>query len=227
MLDRELGVPPLEETNAVYEAIKENQTPPPPTALEPGLSIDKAPGERSSSRPHPIPTTSGFPLVGRSAEWDAMLQAYGSVTEHGHLLVLEGEAGIGKTRLAESLLEHVRSTGSRTLRARCYEGESGLAYGPFIECLRSALDQQGPAEWTVRVPAHRLSEVSRLVPELKASYPDLPPVQPVDGPGAQSQFFEALSQVLGAATGRGGGGGGGALCSWTTSTGPTRPPLIW
>ena len=49
------------------------------------------------------------PLVGRDPEWEALLGSYGSIEEAGHVVVVEGEAGIGKTRLAEEFVAHVRA----------------------------------------------------------------------------------------------------------------------
>ena len=53
--------------------------------------------------------------------------------------MLEGEAGIGKTRLAEAFLEYVDSNGAVTIASRCYQGETDLAYEPFIQVLRGIL----------------------------------------------------------------------------------------
>src|SRR4029078_9243634 len=74
------------------------------------------------------------PLVGRGSEW-AALQACYAVAREGRLVVIEGEAGIGKTRLAESFLAHIRQRGARTALARCFEGELNLAYGRFVDGL--------------------------------------------------------------------------------------------
>jgi tetratricopeptide (TPR) repeat protein len=112
-------------------------------------------------------------------------------------VVIEGEAGIGKTRLADELAGHARSLGASVVRGRCYEEEAGVAYGPFIEGLRSVL-AAGPS--LDQVPRHWLAEASRLLPELVEAYPGLPEPGPLDGPAAGRQFFEGVSQVLLAAT---------------------------
>jgi len=196
VLDQELGVPPLQETTQVYQAITENQAPSPPLriadvgpaliAVE-GLQIENA---------TPPPSNPQSPLVGRAAEWRALLEAYTAAGSGGRLVVIAGEAGIGKTRLAEELLEHARSAGATTIIARCYEGETNLAYGPFIEGLRSTLRKANRDEWLDTIPARWLSETTRLLPELEGLRPDLPPAMPLDTAGAQSRLFEAISQVL-------------------------------
>ncbi len=113
----------------------------------------------------------------------------------GRFVALEGEVGIGKTRLAEEFLARVRSDGGLIIDARCYEGQANLAYGPFVEGLR-ALDLPARArEWHARISPQGLAEAARLLPELDALGP-LPPLLPLEGPGGQARFLESLSQLL-------------------------------
>ena len=110
-------------------------------------------------------------------------------------LLVEGEAGIGKTRLAEEFVAYARSRGSRFVSVRCYEGEADLAYGPIVAGLRTAIGQQADSEWQKQLAPHWLSEAARLLPELASLRSDLPPPAPLENPGAQSRFFEGLRQV--------------------------------
>jgi predicted ATPase len=202
ILEQELGVSPLDETTQLYQAIKENREPPPPVEQKdeaPGLEVE---GLQKMVHPpisQPLPSLprlpGNYPLVGRSSEWTVLLEAY-QASSNGHLIVLEGEAGIGKTRLAEEFLAHVQAQGGATITARCYEGETNLAYGPFIEGLRPALAEPGCLGRLAELPVHWLSESARLLPELGYLRQDLPAAQPLDSPGAQSRFFEGLNQVI-------------------------------
>ena len=205
VLERDLGVPPLEETNQLYEAIKEDRLAPPQGASAASVAETTEPDSVGPFAARPIPQVPpgepGPPLVGRSEEWEAILGLHESVDEDGRLLVIEGEAGIGKTRLAETFLEHVRSKGLSALSARCYEGEAGLAFGPFVECLKGALRPPNDRSWTEGAPGEWLSEASRLAPEFGRLRADLPPPAALDGPGAQTRFFEAVSAVVAAACG--------------------------
>jgi DNA-binding SARP family transcriptional activator len=207
VLEEELGVEPLEETVAVHEAIQANRLPPPPWVPEPHPPMPGPPvGERgptTDGRRGVVPTPPA-PLVGRAAEWAALLDAYAAVGPDGRLVVLEGEAGIGKTRLAAELADQVRSLGGAVVGGRCYEEEAGVAYGPFIEGLRGVLaaDAPAPPHSLDGLPRHWLAEARRLLPELVEAYPDLPEPGPLDGPAAGRHFFEGVSQVLlAAATG--------------------------
>ncbi|HWQ13722.1 MAG TPA: AAA family ATPase [Roseiflexaceae bacterium] len=204
ILEKELGVPPLEETTQLYQAIKENadfrlqigdysgrEQRASPTTPSPGISAQSAPGNLQSAI-----SNLQSPLVGRDVEWSALLGAYGAVGADGHLVVLEGEGGIGKTRLADELLAHVRARGGVTVAVRCYEGETDLAYGPLAAGLRAFVSQPLRPDWHTEVPPHWLSEAARLLPEVTLRSPALPPPPPLDSPGAQNRFFEGLSQVL-------------------------------
>ncbi len=193
ILDEELGVPPLDETTRLYETIKEHRaatTEIPTSNFQ--LPISNFQPPTSNLQPPAALQASNFPLVGRSTEWAALLDGYNAIGAAGHLLVLDGEAGIGKTRLAEALVDYARSAGATVLAARCYEGESKLAYGPFVEALRATLGQPTQAERIKAMPPHTLSEAARLLPELAGAHP--PP--PLDSPGAQTRFFDAVHQTL-------------------------------
>ncbi|HEX7147220.1 MAG TPA: AAA family ATPase, partial [Actinomycetota bacterium] len=211
VLEEELGVEPLEETVAVHEAIQASRLPPPPDVIPaPAEAVDSpAPSSPASAtlpdRGPADPRGGGLaaartplvPLVGRDQELAALLADYARVGTDGRLVAIEGEAGIGKTRLADELAGHARSLGASVVRGRCYEEEAGVAYGPFIEGLRGVL-ATGPS--LDEVPRHWLAEASRLLPELVEAYPGLPEPGPLDGPAAGRQFFEGVSQVLLAAT---------------------------
>jgi DNA-binding SARP family transcriptional activator len=219
ILEKELGVPPLEETTQLYQAIKENrfalQDDGPqttdhqaPSAVRGPSSVVSGPSSvvrgPSSVVSGPSSVVRGLssvvsgpsPLVGRDAEWAALVEAYAAVGSDGRLVVLEGEGGIGKTRLAEEFLTYARGHGAVSIAARCYEGESDLAYGPLVAGLRPLMTRPDNPGWASVLSPHTLAEAARLLPELAARQPNLPPVSPLDSPGAQNHFFEGLSQVL-------------------------------
>ncbi len=192
ILDQELGVAPLEETTLLYRAIQENDLPPKPTLSEHGSAVPRVAEPAPVQTPTTVPRSSDNPLVGRKPEWEALLEAYASIWERGRVVVIEGEAGIGKTRLAEEFVAHVRESGASAVVARCYPGEKNLAYGLFIEGLSAALDRESGSRPKEDLPAASLQEVARLLPDLS---PDLPPA-PLDTPVARSRFFGEVVRVL-------------------------------
>lgn len=180
ILDSELGVPPLPETTALYTAVLEHRTMPTPTS-PPSVA--------------PPPPAVTFPLTGRHQEWAVLETAYAASRQHGQFLVLAGEPGIGKTRLLEELLAYAQSQGAATLTLRAYEGETALAYGPWLAALRVRLAQPA-AQHLAGVPEYALSETARLLPELATRVPELPPAPPLDSLGAQERFLEGLTRVV-------------------------------
>lgn len=233
VLERELGVAPLEATTTLYEAIKENRIGPSKQATHAaqaavsdearrthavggaagasgssgarvveGEAAPAMPAELMAMMPETAPTLAAaptqlvYPLVGRAGEWATLLKTYAASRGTGAVIVLEGEAGIGKTRLAGEFLAQIQRQGNVVIGARCYEGDMHLAYAPIVSGLRVALASHSDQEWLKEVPALWLSEAARILPELALLRPNLPPAPPLDGPGAQSRFFEGLYQVL-------------------------------
>jgi DNA-binding SARP family transcriptional activator len=209
VLERELGVAPLESTTRLYEAIKEQQEIPIPVSIHIPSAVSEArvavgtlplttgaPSSPAVPYAQPVTANVNYPLVGRSSEWSTLMNAYGAIGTSGHLFILEGEAGIGKTRLAGEFLAYAQAKGANVITAQCYEGETHLTFGPIVAGLRVALAQKDMERRLNDIPAAWLSEAARLLPELLTLRPGLPSPLPLESPGAQSRFFEGLRQVL-------------------------------
>jgi len=189
LLDRELGVPPLEETTKLYIQITDNDVvPPEPSTMRPSqpMALDA------------VVALSPVPLVGRSEQLQELARIHESAAETGRIALIEGEAGIGKSRLAEEFVAKARRAGAVTATARCHAEETRLAFGALTELMRSALEARDTA-WLVDVPRHWLTECARLLPELLAFDLGVPPPTPLDDPGAQARFFEGIASFLAAA----------------------------
>lgn len=135
-------------------------------------------------------------MVGRAAELANLLDMFGSIGDDGLFVAIEGEQGIGKTRLAHELLASARESGATVLAARCYEGEAGLAYGPFVEVLRAGISGPLAPRLLEQADPHWLAEAARLLPEVGALRAVLPPVPPLDSAVAQVRFFEGVTRVV-------------------------------
>ena len=191
-LSRELGVTPLTETTRLYQEVNEGSTAPPGAARD-GETPRKDSISAKGSAAH-VPA-----MVGRSGEWDALVKAHAAVGGAGRLVTIEGEAGIGKTRLAEGFLAGARARGAPTAAVRCYEEEISLAYQPLVEALRNVLGDVAEAGRLDDVPERWLTEAGRLVPEVAQLRPSVPLAPPLEGPGARGLFFEGVRQALGTA----------------------------
>ncbi len=196
IFDEELGVAPLEETRLLYEEIlegKSGQEKERTGELEKKRQGEEEKGRQAEKQPSlftPVPflPSTPFPLTGRTAELQTLLTTHARPSPDGFFIGIEGEAGIGKTRLAEEFIAHAQAKGALTLTARCYRGEEHLAYGPFIESLRAHLTRPDTAARLARVPVPYLAETARLLPEIAHDHPPLTTSQP--------RLFESLRQII-------------------------------
>lgn len=132
-------------------------------------------------------------VIGRDTELDALGRAWnGARRGAGRVALVEGEAGVGKTRLVEELVRRVVAQGGLVLRGRCQDAQAVLPYGLMAEVLGSALDAPGLAgadpQW--------LAELSRLVPELRHRFPSLPELAGTNNATDAWRLAEAVAQVL-------------------------------
>jgi len=106
------------------------------------------------------------PLVAREVELSQVLAAAEAVMNgSGRLVLLTGEPGIGKTRLAQEVTLAVRNRGFLVATGRCYEPEQAVAYYPFMEALAIAAES-APASLRAALP-RRWPDVLRLIPDGK------------------------------------------------------------
>ncbi|MDQ6675439.1 MAG: AAA family ATPase [Chloroflexota bacterium] len=78
--------------------------------------------------------------IGRDSQLDALRQVAASVTAgSGQVVLVAGEAGIGKSRLTREFVQRLRHDGWVVLQGNCFERDRVVPYGPVTELLRSAL----------------------------------------------------------------------------------------
>lgn len=127
------------------------------------------------------------PYVGRAAEQKELESRLGeAIRGHGALVLLGGEPGVGKTRLAEQVLDAGRRHRCLGLVGRCYEMEGAEPFVPFVEVLAQATERLGDAELETTL-GDAAPEIARLVPELRHRAPDIPP--PLEMPPEQQRRF--------------------------------------
>ena len=144
-------------------------------------------------------------FVGREVELGRLSTALGDALEgQGRLILVAGQAGIGKTRIAEELGAEARTRGIRVLWGHCYEeGEGAPGYWPWIQILRAYVSSRVPAALAVELGAGA-AELAQLVPEVAKVMPGLPPPPAVEPRLARFRLFDAVSSFLHAASRRNG-----------------------
>jgi DNA-binding SARP family transcriptional activator len=132
-------------------------------------------------------------LVGREQEWRTLMDAWRAIRRgRSKVLLLEGEAGVGKSRLADDFTRYGSAHGAVVLRGRGYDAATGTPYGPVVEALRCGLTAPGLAgtdpEW--------LTEATRLLPELRRIFPALPEPLPGIDPAGRWRLYEGVAQLV-------------------------------
>ena len=159
VLERELGVAPLAETTEVYEAIRDARS-------------DARVTRPAVAAPAPVPlvrepmtaaTPAPLPMVGRQDALASLLEAHRASAPDGRVVVITGEAGIGKSRLVEAVVEAVEAEGGHALVARAYPAEAGIAYGPVVELLRTSLARPDAGDRVSRLSPRTRDELERVV----------------------------------------------------------------
>jgi DNA-binding SARP family transcriptional activator len=132
------------------------------------------------------------PFVGRALEWNQLIQAWNTAREgRAHLVLVTGEPGIGKSRLALELGRRVRADGHVVASARAYEAAGRLPWGPVVDLLRSAAIRSHidalDAVWR--------AEIARLLPELRdVSQPT--GSKQWDDVAQRHRLFDAVSRAI-------------------------------
>jgi DNA-binding CsgD family transcriptional regulator/tetratricopeptide (TPR) repeat protein len=138
-------------------------------------------------------TTGRF--VGRTQELARLRQLLARAADGEPLVaVIGGEAGIGKTRLAEELAATAGEQGVRVLRGGCVPlGEEGLPFAPVVEALRGLAGELEPGELeAVAGPAR--AELAHLLPDL--AWGDETATSTAVAGGGQGRLFELLVGVV-------------------------------
>lgn len=161
--------------------------------------------ERGIPLPHALSARDGaFPFCGRAAALDLLTARWKRTLYSGatSCVLIAGEPGMGKTRLASEFAQRVHTDGAVVLFGRCDE-ELGIAYQPFVEALThhaAHLD----AEHLEHLGA-RPTELTRLVPDLAARFAfDGERIASGDAEVDQYHLFEAVDSWLASAARAGG-----------------------
>jgi tetratricopeptide (TPR) repeat protein len=134
------------------------------------------------------------PLVGRTAELSKLKDAFNdALNNRSSIAAVQGEAGVGKTRLMRELAVFVREEGVVVLTGRA--GEEKIPYEPWVELLREYVAQT-PGEVLRRMLGSSSSEVARLLPDIAAKIGTIPPSKPLAEEQDRIRLYEAITQFL-------------------------------
>jgi ABC-type oligopeptide transport system substrate-binding subunit/DNA-binding SARP family transcriptional activator len=180
LLERELGVDPLPETRELYLAVL-------------------ADGATPAGPPHAPPAWTTLPSLEApfAGRVEAMLQLKAAFSQArsgvGVAVLISGEAGVGKSRLLQEFVTE-RAGKATVLTGSGYEAQGEVPYLPLAEALHPLL---ATVDWTSlgTDPLH-LSQLLRLLPELRRHVRGLPEPSPVEHEQEDSPLFQGLAHLM-------------------------------
>ncbi|MBI1729004.1 AAA family ATPase [Candidatus Acetothermia bacterium] len=186
LLQTELEVEPLPETQELYKLIFERAS----------ASVLQEKSKRWKELVLQFPEL-GAPFIGRVEECGRILSAWDAAAQgKGQAILVSGEAGSGKTRLAQEVVNYIQAQGGLVLTGQSYESEGQMPYQPWMEILRQ-LFQKAPPSTSAQFSPLWLSEVIRLLPEISEIFPEIKPrATPLPLAQEKNNLFEAISQML-------------------------------
>ncbi len=159
-----------------------------------GGSVDTA--RTTESVPLRTEECSSSTFVGREREVAALRAALHDVNgRRTRIVLLTGEPGIGKTRLADELATGARANGAEVLWGRCWEGDGAPAFWPWMQIIRTYVSSHDAATVGAAMGAGA-ADIAAIVPEVRAVLPHLPAAEPIDPEAARFRFFDSVTNFL-------------------------------
>ena len=190
VLRRELDTEPEEDTRRLYQDILSSRS----MAAAAGVEVRQAEPRDRAHRAHggaravPGEVAADEPaIVGRATELECLDRAVDQACSGvGQVVLVLGEAGIGKSRLVRELAVRAVDRGALVLTGHAYPGAQGLPYASWVEAMRSERLTEDP-EIRARLAPIWASELARLLPELAPA---------AEGPVAHLRLFEGVAEFL-------------------------------
>jgi DNA-binding SARP family transcriptional activator/predicted ATPase len=174
----ELGTQPARAMTELAARVRQGEMPTMPTQPKPARNM---------------PARASLPMVGRAVELAQLAREFDDTRSSGARAVLvEGESGMGKSRLIEEFMAWASARGADILALRTFETSGQTPYGALIATLRARIERENAPDDLL--PDVWLAELARLLPELRERYPDLPRASD-DPVTAQTRLNESLTQL--------------------------------
>jgi DNA-binding SARP family transcriptional activator/tetratricopeptide (TPR) repeat protein len=185
-LEHELHMEPSPETIALAERIRQQPLPAP--AHTPA---------QTPTRQHQYPAAPepprDVPMVGRTDHFVHLTERYHRARQgQAQAVVVAGEAGIGKTRMAVEFLRWASAQGADVVQGHAFETGGRLSYQPMVDALRRRIEQADAPETILSQTW--LAELGQLLPELRDRYPHLP-TPTLEAQTARMRLFEAVMRL--------------------------------
>ena len=158
-----------------------------------------APALADRAVPHDAKSLSrlaGGVFIGREQETKELRVALNeTLAGKGHLFMLVGEPGSGKTRMTEQLATYARLCNAQVLTGRCYEGEGAPAFWPWLQIVRSYAQEMEPRK-LLSTMGPGAADIAQVVSEIKERLPDLPAPPALEPEQARFRLFDSVTTFL-------------------------------
>jgi class 3 adenylate cyclase len=135
------------------------------------------------------------PFVGRGAQLERLSARLADASAgRGSVVMLRGEAGIGKSRMLEEFADHARQRGAIVMRGACYDGDWRPSFGPLAEAIVD-YSRRAPGEFAAAV-GKRGRVIARIAPGLESDDHAAPEPLSVDKEEERFRLFDAVAQFL-------------------------------
>ena len=135
-------------------------------------------------------------FVGRHDEMSQLKAALESaLSGRGSIVMLVGEPGIGKSRLAKEFAVYAGLRGAQVLSGRCYESEASIPYLPLMDALRQYVVSRPEAELRQELGAGA-PEIATFISEIRQRLPDTPEAPPMEDESDRLRMFESVASFL-------------------------------
>jgi len=135
-------------------------------------------------------------FVGRTQEMTTLRARLNEAASgQGRLLMVVGEPGSGKTRIAEHLATFARLLGAQVLFGRCYEGEGAPAFWPWVQTVRAYVQERSTGTLASAM-GQGAADIAQVVAEVRERFPDLPAPPSLEPEQARFRLFDSITAFL-------------------------------
>ena len=135
-------------------------------------------------------------FLGREREVQELRAAVDdAVGRRGRMVVVSGESGIGKTRLASEVAAYAALRGTQVLWGRCYAGAGAPAYWPWVQVIRDYARDHDP-ETVASDLGSGAFEIAQIVSEVREAVPAIAESPPLDAEQARFRLFDSVARFL-------------------------------
>jgi tetratricopeptide (TPR) repeat protein len=113
----------------------------------------------------------------------------------GQVVLITGEAGIGKSRLVAEVQARAAQYGVAQIEGRCFEPDRVLPYAPLLDLLRGWVTAHAAADVSM-VLGSAAADLVRLLPDLATIVPDPPVPRMIEPEQEQRRHIQALTQFF-------------------------------